>query len=476
MVDALYRRLSARQSELTKFDKYYRGEQPLVMASDSWRRFHHDRFRDFSDNWCAVVADATSQRLRMTGFRLPDEVPSADGDLLWRSWLDNELDSQSSQGFLETVKSRRSYALVWHDRESDGPLVTWEDPSQVIVAYDPENSRRPVRALKAWQDENVRYATLYTPTHIWKFSRRQSWSGLIVAGAVDGWEPREVVGEPWPLPNPMGEVPIVEFPNRPLLRGEPLSEIAGVVPMQDAINLLWAYMFAAADYASLPARVVLGMEAPSLPILDANGQDTGQRRQIPLEELERGRLLFLAGEPGDEPKIGQYDAARLNVFTDVVEIAVGHVAAQTRTPQDYLVVGSNANPPAADTVSVADRGLLSKVKECQQFLNSPARRLFALMAKVWDTPALADACRYGMPIWEDAENQSEAQRADAAQKWGSLRMGDGSPVVSRRTLLERYMRMTPAEASDEIARVENERDGAEDLLVSEALRQLQPSQ
>src|SRR5690606_38901627 len=80
-----------------------------------------------------------------------------------------------------------------------------------------------------------------------------------------GWRPREGAS-PNPMPNPLGTVPVVEFPNRPMLGAEPLSHIAGTISMQDAINLLWAYLFSAADFASMPARVVMGQEPPKLPI------------------------------------------------------------------------------------------------------------------------------------------------------------------------------------------------------------------
>src|SRR5690606_40289669 len=65
---------------------------------------------------------------------------------------------------------------------------------------------------------------------------------------LSGWEPREVRNEPWPLKNPMGVVPLVEMPNRTLLNEEPMSDLDGVMHMQDAVNLAWAYLFNDLDY------------------------------------------------------------------------------------------------------------------------------------------------------------------------------------------------------------------------------------
>ena len=168
---------------------------------------------------------------------------------------------------------------------------------------------------------------------MWKFERRRALgvadgrtqSGLYVSGDCSsgaGWKPRDVGDETWPLPNPLGEVPVVEWVNRPMLGMEPLSDIEGTMAMQDAINMLWAYLFTAADHASMPARVVLGAEPPKIPILDAEGQIIGSK-PAKLEDLANGRLLFLPGAGGNKPDIDQWDAAKLDVFTAVIDNAIG---------------------------------------------------------------------------------------------------------------------------------------------------------
>lgn len=94
---------------------------------------------------------------------------------------------------------------------------------------------------------------------------------------------------------PLGLLPIVEFPNRPLLGDGPISDIEGTMAGQDAANLMWAYLFGAADYASMPARVVMGQGPPKVPILDANGQKVSEA-PIDVEQLTRGRMLWLTGQ------------------------------------------------------------------------------------------------------------------------------------------------------------------------------------
>jgi hypothetical protein len=89
---------------------------------------------------------------------------------------------------------------------------------------------------------------------------------------------RGLEDDTWPMPNPMGMVPMVEFRNSALLDDKPISDLAGVAAMQDAINLVWAYLFNGLDFASLPQRVAMGAERPKIPILDDDGQVIGSGR------------------------------------------------------------------------------------------------------------------------------------------------------------------------------------------------------
>ena len=467
-VERLYERIAGRQDEVDRFDRYYRGEQRLVMASDIWAEFHAKRYSQFADNWCGVVTDAPAQRLKPAGLSLDADMGNVSEAerTLWGDWLRNDMERQSQQGILETLKSRRSFILVW-GRDGE-PVMSWEDPSQVAVAYDPETRDR-VAAVKTWVDDDTEYATLYTADELWKWSRplRQDVGLVIPPGmrsAMDrgGWEPREVAGETFPLRHPLGSVPIVEVRNRGPLRGDPLSEIGGVVPMQDAINLLWAYLFASADHASFPARVVMGMEAPSIPKLDEDGVDTGQRIPVDLKSLANGRLLFL-NEEGASPTIDQWEAAKLDVFTDVIEVAVGHIAAQTRTPQHYLILGRNANPAAAEALTAAEAGLNAKVQDLQLFLGADVREAFRLAALVRGDRALAESVAQGSIVWEDSENRSEAQKADAATKWKSV----GMPLEP---LVEKYWSRDPKEVERIMAAAEAE---ADDPTMARIMREFQ---
>lgn len=459
LTQSLYDKVNNRRSFVSLADQYYRGKQRLRFATDKWAEYHAARYQEFCDNWCAPVANSPNERLRVDGFRLSDDPEQSSAEKnLWRDWQSNNMEAQSSQGFLASIISSRSFVLTWGTRDEE-PLVTWERADQVAIEYDPEIPGRAKASIKTWHDGSKEFATLYTDDEVWKWERPYienrpavfengvplrgegfftTTAGIVVPTNMSkSWTPRQAADDAsWPLPNPLGVQPMVEMPNRPVLGGEPLSDIAGTMAMQDAINLLWAYLFTAADFASMPARVVMGQEPPKIPILDETGQKVGER-PVDLKKLAQDRILWLTGQ---DAKIGQWDAAKLDVFTGVIETAVTHVAAQTRTPPHYLVLGKGMVNVNAEGMKTAETGLVMKTREMQLFLAPAVRGVFQRMALVRGDKGVADEARFGVVEWKDAENHSEAQLVDALVKlqtigfpfpWLAERYGLGQTELAR---------------------------------------------
>lgn len=429
--------LRNRRTDIVQAEEFYQGQQPLTFASSEWESFHSAQFTNFSDNWCGVVGSSPAERLKVDGFRLGSAVDpiSSDEKWLWEQWNLNELEAQSSQGFLQSIIAKRSNVLVWPG-DDDEPVVSWEHPGQSIVGYDPIRFRKRVTALKLWDDGEFQYADLWTRhTHIRLKGARVS--NLILPES--SWEIEET------KENPYGLVPLVEFSNRPMLSGEALSDIQGTMAMQNAINLLWAYLFSAADFASLPARVVMGQEPPSIPILDDKGQVIGSK-PVDMDKLSKTRLMYFSGK---DAKIGQWDAAKLDVFTEVINVAVKHVAAQSRTPIHYIV--GELNNVNGETLLAGETGLVKKVEEFQQNANPELREMFRLIAKVGGKNDLADACRLGRPIWANAQTATLAQASDAALK-------DRQVGLSFEWIAENRYGLTPEEIERELQRKKSEND------------------
>lgn len=440
--------LRRRRPDVELADEYYRGDHKLTYASDQFQEFFSKRYKRFSDNWCGVVADAPTERLHPIGIRLRGR--KTDGGL-WDVWLENEAEFLCDLAMIDAIIAKRSYALVWAD-DDDNPRITWEHPAEAIVGYNPETRERRA-GLKLWVDDKVEFATLYLPDQVWKFQRARVNEGRTATGielptssSYGNWTARE--GTDQVIDNPLGVVPLVELPNRPRLRGEPLSDIHGTIAMQDAVNLLWSYLFNAADYASFPQRVILGAERPEVPVLDENGQDTGKRRPMDLKKFSVERVVWLE-DPG--AKVDEWTAANLENYSKVIEVAVGHIAAQTRTPQHYLV-GKMANL-SADALKAAETGLVKRTEEKAEHFGRSLREVFRLVALAKGDAKLAMAVAGGAVLWNDVESRSEAQRADALLKKKQI----GYPLRylleqdgKSPTEIDRIMTMVDEEKSDPV--------------------------
>lgn len=430
-LDRLVRKLNLRRPSVDKWDGYYRGEQPLQFMTDRSKEFLKKKnFDGFSDNWCRVVTDAPAERLEVLGFRLDDDASmSSEERRLWDSWRKNDLEIQSSQGFLESCIAGTSYVIVWGN-ESGEPVVSWQHPNECFVEYDPEFYNRRRFAVRAWSDKDLgmEYANLYTPTEVWKFERETSKIELPNAGSAinalgGSWTPRVVDGEPFPLPNPLGEVPVVEMPNRPMLGQKPVSEVAMATSAQDFLNLQWSLLYFSSETASLPQRFVLGAEIPQVPVFSDTGEVIDYRpinRDEMSEVMRSGASMWLQGTDGKHPTIDQWQAASPEWFLSTLNVVIKNLAAQTRTPAHYLV--AELVNIAADALRASEAGLAAKVRESQTALTPAIREVFRLMTLVEGNTGLADAVALGRVVWRSAETRSEAQMVDAALKLQAIGM------------------------------------------------------
>lgn len=406
-VGVLASRLNARRPDIQENIEAFKGETARMrFASEEFRSYFERRFKGFVDNWCMPVAQAPIERMHHIGFRLPDKLGAE--DTLARIWDANDADLGLSEALMLMTVARRSFALV--SPGTPRPRITFEHPDSAIVSYDPVTRERR-EGFTTWQDDTVEYGVYYTPEMV-AYVRRAKLdiaSGSRVAVPAGSWDIDSARRNPVQV-NPLGVVPLVEFRNLTLLDNDPISDIAGVKSMQDAINLVWAYLLNALDYASLPARVVTGSDAPKVPVLDENGQIVGTR-PLELDLIVKDRVLFL---PSETAKIQEWSAANLDVFSKVIEHAVEHIAAQTRTPPHYLIASSSNTP--ATGYELAEAGLVSKAGERVAYANPSLREIYRLTALADNKPGLADQVAAGRPLWKKLQYRSEQQLMDGLQK------------------------------------------------------------
>jgi hypothetical protein len=398
--DALTRRWQTSRI----YDDYYRGDHrlpagPTLAASHAYRRL----LRESRSNWAELVVDAVNERLRVIGFRWSG---SEGADLeLWRElWQSNNLDARSDEVHVEALVWGWAYTLVWPNDAGD-VRITAEHPAEVIC-YAPASDRHmTLMALKRWQDDwGFWHATLYTPSAIYKYVSGSGSSGSTFPPMTQ-WVVRDVAGEPWPLPNPFGRVPVVEFSNNPRMLTGGRSELGGgQLDIIDRINETVFNRMLAAQFAAFRQKWVTGMEIPRDP-------ETGQPKEPFKAAVDR---LWMSENP--DAKFGEFSEATLANYIGAAEADIQHLAAISRTPAHYLL--PHGPMPSGEALKAAETGLVAKVKRRQRFFGESWEEMLRLALLMQEDPRASDvSCE---TLWADPESRSDAQVADALVKLAQI--------------------------------------------------------
>lgn len=404
----LEKRLDDDVAAFRKYDNYYEGNHRLAFATPKYADTFGDTFAAFADNWCDLVVDAVEERLGVEGFRLDDSQSDKEA---WRIWQANNLDAESQVAHIEALVHGRAYVIVWgNDNDDSTPVITIEHPREVVVASAAGNRRRRLAALKRYMDDDgYNRASLYTPEYLWKF-RSEAKVRSDGTGGKTKWVPLELDDEQWPLPNPMGVVPVVPIVNRRRLLNDGVSEIARIIPVQDAINKTVADMLVASEFGAAPQRWATGMTTPVNPV---NGQ--------PLPDLFPNLVSRLWTSKDSKTTFGQFPQTDLKVFVNAVEMLVQHVASQTRTPPHYFYLSGQF--PSGESIKSAETGLVAKVRRKQRHFGESWEEVLRLAFLANGDEGRASV-QHTETLWADPESRSESEHTDAVVKQKALGVPD----------------------------------------------------
>jgi hypothetical protein len=182
-------------------------------------------------NFGALVAETVLERLKVIGFRAGADATEETDKEAWRWWQANGLDADSGLVHRAAVIMSRAYVIVGEDPDEPGqPLVTMEDPRQVIHESAPTNRRKVTAALKTWWDEveGVHFAVLYLPEEIRYFRSAQGVTQQTTPSDLwraTSWEVDDSEYPDGAADNPLApDVPVTPFTNRPKISGNGLGD------------------------------------------------------------------------------------------------------------------------------------------------------------------------------------------------------------------------------------------------------------
>lgn len=412
-LERLSARLQTRKRVIKRYDDYFSGRHNLYFSTPKFRSKFGTLLEGLKDNWTQIVVEAALERMRVNGFRWGDD-PLGDEEA-WRIWQTNRMDAESSVLLREMLINGVAYVLVDPFVQDRGaiPDITVEHPEQVIVAMEPGSRWKRAAALKMWEDDwGETLATLYLPNGIYKFKKvHDSSSSRVIlpqGTRFSDWAPREVDSEAWPLPNPVGVVPMVPFENKARMLKEGESEIENVIPNQDAVNKFLADMLIASEAAAFRQRYVTGWD---------DGDEDSDEVDPPRFDSDAASLWWTASE---KAKFGEFAATELANYVKAIENRVQSIASQSRTPPHYFYLTGQF--PSGESIKSAETGLVSKVRDKLGFTGESFEDVIRLVFRIKGDSKGDDMS--SETIWGDPESRTESEAVDGAVKLKALGIAD----------------------------------------------------
>lgn len=436
-------KLEDRRPRLDLLDQYYTGDavtaplNPSKAVRDAYRRLMIMSRTNFAE----LVVEAVRERMSPSGFRTGAVSDDLGDDEAWRIWQANELDADSGLVHRASLSMGDGYVIVGGvDEEIQAPVITPEDPREVITEHDPIRKRKVIAAAKFFHDDTAGMdkAILYLPGVVFKAARN---STNYIAGTPLTWSSGDwdwVPNTPESLPSKV--VPVVRFANRADLSGASKAEFEPHLSVLDRINYTILQRLEVATLQAFRQRGIKG-----IPTHDAQGNEIDYTDVF---SADPGALWQLP-DTADIWESGQVD---LGPIRDAIRHDVQDLAAVTRTPLFYLT--PDAQNGSAEGATLAREGLVFKTYDRLVQTGESWEQVMSLaftFAKDTQRAARTDM----EVIWSAPQRWTLAERYDAATKAQVA-------GVPWRTVMQTILQFSP----QEIERMEAER--ATDALYMEA--------
>lgn len=428
------KQVRARAARYVVFENYYRGKHDLAFATDKFKNAFGDLFRKFALNMCPAVCDAVSDNLQVSSFGV-EKGPAKLAKAAWSLWQDNRMDQRAGEVHKEAVKNGDAYVIVWPNADGQ-PVIYPQSASVCTVYYDLEQPGRILWGAKFWRAADMRIrGNLYYANRIEKYvTRSPNPNGLPEKDS--SFIRFKVEGEPWPLVNEYGMVPVFHFANNADVGQPGISELDPVVPLQNALNKSVLDMMVAMEFAAFHQRWATGIE------LSLNDQGEPVPPFIP--GVER-----LWTTESTEAKFGEFSIADLEKFLLVKKDFKLDIALVSATPLHYFNL-QTGDVPSGEALKTLEKRHVKKV--CDRMatygnvwedvmslaLQMSTDRTTVRLTTQWDDPfaptenekldTLNQKKSLGIPeeqLWREAgyadEDITRMQQLNAAKREANLR-------------------------------------------------------
>lgn len=336
----------AQERHYVQLRKWYNGEHNVPLTDRQAEYLETDTEFDWSMNYLRLPIDLCTERLTVEGFDGPDEI-AGEGGLLDEWWTSNRMDTRQKQVHRAAARDGDTYVLIEWDPENGRPIFSHEpahDGTEGMKVHYLSNLKREMTmASKVWSEnhfddagqvQTVQRLNLYLPDRVEKYSN----SGR-------GWTPyRESPEDPWPIPWPVGLIPVVHFRWRDDGGNWGESEQEPLIPVQQMINKAVLDEAEVADSDAFRKMVISGVTL-----------DTSTDISFRINSI----MNIPAGPGGVPPSITVIPPGDLSQLRERINDYIIRIAQLAHIPLQYFqVTGQIAS---ASTQAADDSQLVAKV-------------------------------------------------------------------------------------------------------------------
>lgn len=379
---------------------YLEGEHRLTFATAKFRETFASQFAALRDNLCPAVIEAKSDRLVVQGVDADTTVDGSSHELAeraWSIWQRNRMDVRAPDVHEEALSVGDGFALVWPNRAGDA--VIWPIPAdEMVVEYDPNAPGTLLRAARTWQAEDgFVHLDLYFADRVERLvtrtPKRKPMSSSWTAREFDPWILDGALESEGVIPHSGGQVPVIHFPNGRFHRNG-VSELANVIPLQDALNKTLCDMLIAQEFSAYPQRWATGIDVGEL---DANGKPKNPPFDYGVDRM----LTAVAAEGATEAKFGSFATSDLEQYVTAMENHRAEIARVSGTPLHYLFI-TRGDFPSGEAMKSAEARFTRRVKKLQARWGNQWEDLLALAIRL-ESPSESDVTGEMLTLrWEEA--------------------------------------------------------------------------
>jgi len=335
-VERAFEALSEKQRPYALLYDYYNGRQPLQYSAALLNKVFKNLDARWTENWCAVVVDSLLDRLTLSGFAIEDKAAK---DALDNLWTEQDVAFDAERIHKAAIVTGEAYLVV--EQDDDKVVKLFSNQPHLCHAFYSENNPKEMEfAAKWWEHEAETHLTLYYTDHLEHYTASGKRTDIAVAGnfQADIDLPEE--------PNPWSRIPVFHFcPDHDRI----LGELTNVVPLQNAINKLFADMMVSAEFGAFKQRYII------------SNADTAKLKNGPNELWE-----IPAGDKDEEStQVGSFDATELQNFIGAMDNIATKIAVITRTPKHYLL---QAGDVSGEALLAMEAPLVKKAKKYSERL------------------------------------------------------------------------------------------------------------